>query len=259
MPQASARGRGIRRARRSSAGCSSTGPRSRIFTLITTFVFAPYFANFIAADPVSGQAMWGYAAADRRPRDRAAVAGVRRGRGCGRPAQAVDRGLRRAADRSAPTLMWIGKPGDPSHRDAAADRLRHRHHRRGVRHRLQQRDDADAGAAGADGAPVRHRLGDRLHRRHHEPDRGAGLPCRRSEDRPHADRPYAAVRARSCDPRRHARGGSADRAVVLRVRAADVPVHAGPARRSGRRWRRCAKVSSSCASRCATCRRTRCC
>ena len=33
------------------------------FTLITTFVFAPYFATFVAADPVSGQAMWGYAAA----------------------------------------------------------------------------------------------------------------------------------------------------------------------------------------------------
>ena len=33
------------------------------FTLITTFVFAPYFANFIAPNPASGQAMWGFAAA----------------------------------------------------------------------------------------------------------------------------------------------------------------------------------------------------
>src|SRR5215470_15533409 len=33
------------------------------FTLITTFVFAPYFVTFIAADPALGQAMWGYAAA----------------------------------------------------------------------------------------------------------------------------------------------------------------------------------------------------
>lgn len=32
-------------------------------TLLTTFVFAPYFATFIAADPASGQAMWGFAAA----------------------------------------------------------------------------------------------------------------------------------------------------------------------------------------------------
>src|SRR5580704_3849068 len=33
------------------------------FTLITTFVFAPYFATHVAADPASGQAMWGFATA----------------------------------------------------------------------------------------------------------------------------------------------------------------------------------------------------
>lgn len=33
------------------------------FTLITTFVFAPYFANFVAANPASGQALWGFATA----------------------------------------------------------------------------------------------------------------------------------------------------------------------------------------------------
>ncbi|HMN88092.1 MAG TPA: MFS transporter [Bauldia sp.] len=33
------------------------------FTLVTTFVFAPYFAARVAADPVEGQALWGYAAA----------------------------------------------------------------------------------------------------------------------------------------------------------------------------------------------------
>jgi MFS transporter, UMF1 family len=33
------------------------------FTLVTTFVFAPYFASAIAADPVEGQALWGYAKA----------------------------------------------------------------------------------------------------------------------------------------------------------------------------------------------------
>ena len=31
------------------------------FTLVTTFVFAPYFASRIAATPVEGQALWGYA------------------------------------------------------------------------------------------------------------------------------------------------------------------------------------------------------
>lgn len=33
------------------------------YTLIVTFLFAPYFANAVASDPVQGQAMWGYGAA----------------------------------------------------------------------------------------------------------------------------------------------------------------------------------------------------
>jgi UMF1 family MFS transporter len=33
------------------------------FTLITTFVFAPYFATHVAADPASGQSLWGLATA----------------------------------------------------------------------------------------------------------------------------------------------------------------------------------------------------
>lgn len=33
------------------------------FTLVTTFIFAPYFVNAMASDPVHGQALWGYAAA----------------------------------------------------------------------------------------------------------------------------------------------------------------------------------------------------
>lgn len=33
------------------------------FTLITTFVFAPYFATRLAENPVEGQALWGYATA----------------------------------------------------------------------------------------------------------------------------------------------------------------------------------------------------
>lgn len=33
------------------------------FTLLTTFIYAPYFANAIASDPVTGQALWGYATA----------------------------------------------------------------------------------------------------------------------------------------------------------------------------------------------------
>src|SRR5882724_12099224 len=33
------------------------------FTLITTFVFAPYFVTHMASDPASGQALWGFATA----------------------------------------------------------------------------------------------------------------------------------------------------------------------------------------------------
>src|SRR3954462_1040074 len=33
------------------------------FTLITTFVFAPYFAAHVAPDAASGQALWGFATA----------------------------------------------------------------------------------------------------------------------------------------------------------------------------------------------------
>lgn len=33
------------------------------FTLITTFIFAPYFATHVAPDPAAGQALWGFATA----------------------------------------------------------------------------------------------------------------------------------------------------------------------------------------------------
>ena len=33
------------------------------FTLVTTFVFAPYFAASLAPDPVTGQSLWGFATA----------------------------------------------------------------------------------------------------------------------------------------------------------------------------------------------------
>ena len=33
------------------------------YTLVLTFLFAPYFTTSVASDPVHGQALWGYAAA----------------------------------------------------------------------------------------------------------------------------------------------------------------------------------------------------
>src|SRR5882762_9453164 len=82
------------------------------FTLITTFVFAPYFATHVAADPASGQALWGFATA-----------------AAGLMIAAMSPVLGAIADASGrrkpwiaafgallvigSCLMWFGKPGDP--------------------------------------------------------------------------------------------------------------------------------------------------
>src|SRR5689334_21231128 len=83
------------------------------FTLITTFVFAPYFASFVAPDPASGQALWGFATA---------VAGlmiallspvlgaIAAASGCRKPCITGFGSL--LVVRAC--LMWFGKPGDPS-------------------------------------------------------------------------------------------------------------------------------------------------
>src|ERR1700748_2853048 len=81
------------------------------FTLITTFVFAPYFATHIAADPASGQSLWGFATA-----------------AAGLAIALTSPILGASADASGPRkpwiaafgvllvigsgLMWFGKPGD---------------------------------------------------------------------------------------------------------------------------------------------------
>ena len=82
------------------------------FTLITTFVFAPYFAGFVAPDPASGQALWGFATA---------AAGV-----VIALMSPVLGAIADASGRRKPwiagfgillvigsCLMWIGKPGEP--------------------------------------------------------------------------------------------------------------------------------------------------
>jgi UMF1 family MFS transporter len=83
------------------------------FTLITTFVFAPYFATHVASDPASGQSLWGFATA---------AAGV-----VIALMSPVLGAIADASGRRKPwiaafgvllvfgaSLMWIGKPGDPS-------------------------------------------------------------------------------------------------------------------------------------------------
>lgn len=82
------------------------------FTLITTFVFSPYFATHVASSPASGQAMWGFATA---------AAGLMIA-----VMSPVLGAIADASGRRKPwiagfgallvigsCLMWFGKPGDP--------------------------------------------------------------------------------------------------------------------------------------------------
>jgi UMF1 family MFS transporter len=82
------------------------------FTLITTFVFAPYFATFVAATPAEGQSLWGFATG---------AAGI-----VIALASPVLGAIADASGRRKPwiaafgallvigsSLMWIGRPGDP--------------------------------------------------------------------------------------------------------------------------------------------------
>ena len=82
------------------------------FTLITTFVFAPYFATYVATDPASGQAMWGFAAAS------AGLAIALLSPLLGAIADAAGRRKPWIAGFGlllmiGTTLLWFGKPGDP--------------------------------------------------------------------------------------------------------------------------------------------------
>src|SRR5271163_140450 len=83
------------------------------FTLITTFVFAPYFATHVAADPATGQSLWGFATAA------SGIVIALMSPVLGAIADASGRRKPRIAGFGAllvigASLMWIGKPGDVS-------------------------------------------------------------------------------------------------------------------------------------------------
>ncbi|WP_244068860.1 MFS transporter [Bradyrhizobium sp. Ce-3] len=82
------------------------------FTLITTFVFAPYFASFVASDAASGQALWGFAtaAAGLAIALLSPVLGaIADASGRRKPWIAVFGALLVVGS----SAMWIGKPGNP--------------------------------------------------------------------------------------------------------------------------------------------------
>ena len=83
------------------------------FTLITTFVFAPYFVAHVAPDAISGQAMWGFATASAglvialmSP----ILGAIADASGRRKPWIAFFGGLLVIGS----CLMWLGKPGDAS-------------------------------------------------------------------------------------------------------------------------------------------------
>jgi UMF1 family MFS transporter len=83
------------------------------FTLITTFVFAPYFATHVAPDPATGQSLWGFATAA------AGIMIALLSPVLGAIADASGRRKPWIAGFGAllvigASLMWIGKPGDAS-------------------------------------------------------------------------------------------------------------------------------------------------
>src|ERR1700720_484786 len=81
------------------------------FTLITTFVFAPYFATHVAADPASGQSLWGFAtaAAGLLIALLTPVLGAIADAGGRRKPWIAEFGTLLVIGAS---LMWFGKPGD---------------------------------------------------------------------------------------------------------------------------------------------------
>src|SRR4030081_2581210 len=82
------------------------------FTLITTFIFAPYFTSFVAPDPASGQALWGFAtaAAGLMIALMSPVLGAIADASGRRKPWIAGFGVLLVIGSS---LMWFGKPGDP--------------------------------------------------------------------------------------------------------------------------------------------------
>jgi UMF1 family MFS transporter len=83
------------------------------FTLITTFVFAPYFVTHVASDPARGQALWGFAtaAAGLMIAVMSPVLGaIADASGRRKPWIAAFGALLVIGS----CLMWFGKPGEPS-------------------------------------------------------------------------------------------------------------------------------------------------
>ena len=133
--------------RRAIAGWLLFDPAAQpFFTLIITFVYAPYFASAIAANPVEGQALWGFATAG------AALVVALFSPILGAIADASGRRKPWIAGFGVlvvigASLLVVRQAGRRIRHSAGARRLCDRRDRHRVRGRVQQRHDADARAA----------------------------------------------------------------------------------------------------------------
>ena len=205
------------------------------FTLVTTFVFGPYFTSRLAADPVHGQALWGYAAA-----------------AAGLVIAACSPVLGAIADTSGARKPWIAGfsvmivAGSVGLWFAAPGR------RRAIAIAIVAFAVGTIGTEFAtvftnammpdlvDGAParaaLRHRLGGRLCRRAGVAPPHDRLHGRRSRHRQDAPWRRARLRPRPGALRGRPRLRPAHRGVVPRLRHPALPVHAGcPAAHERRR------------------------
>src|SRR5882672_3860193 len=100
--------------RRAIAGWILFDPAAQpFFTLIIPFVYAPYFASAVAANPIEGQALWGYASAG------AALVVASLSPILGAIADASGRRKPWIASFGVlvvvgASMLWLGKPGDAS-------------------------------------------------------------------------------------------------------------------------------------------------
>ena len=137
------------------------------FTVVTTFIFGPYFVSRMASDPAAGQAAWGYGIA-----------------AAGFVIAILSPVLGSIADQTGPRKPWIGFFAVIQIVCAVAAVVRRarlaaclaaavllpRLDRRRILDRLQRFDDAAPGLQGRDRQDLEHRLGARLSRRHDRAD-----------------------------------------------------------------------------------------
>ncbi len=191
------------------------------FTIITTFIFAPYFANVLVGDPVKGQSAWAFT----QSTSGILIALMSPSRGDGRR-----RGRRKLYIFAFQLLLaavcrpvvGLSRPARSHHADQLGGDCGHGR-RRDV-DRVQQRAASQHRAAPAHGLAERVRLGPRLLRRPHlAVHRAGGFDAVDVRTR---HRRSAAVRPRCQDTRTRTAGGSGFGPVARDLRAADVPVHA---------------------------------